>query len=242
MATVHHIQIFCVESAQVAALPFLKSVDTCSCRICSVVKKNWLAVLLASRKKRKQGRPTTKPIHDHIKICSNCFPIIAKGSNHSAAQCKYSKRTKITKLVEISSPTTLQHAASRDRDISDCPVTPLARLLHLPGYSTWPVTPLGRLLHLIETLLWLARLLHLPGYSTCPVTPLGRLLHSAGYSTWPVTPLGRPKKKKRWKRTFFHLPTVRVYRKIWVPQDLGSVTPRQIFYSVISGWQQDLGQ
>ena len=141
----------------------LRSVDTCSCRICSVMKKNGVGVLLASREKRKRGRPTTKPIHDHIKICSNCFSIIAKGSNHSAAQCKYSKRTKITKLVEISSPTTLQRAASRDRDISDCPVTPL-------------------------------------------------------------------------KRTFFHLPTVRVYSKIWV-----SVTPRQKFNSVISGWQQDLG-
>ena len=124
MVTNQRTQIFHVEFAQVAALPFLKnvkdvdfeipvlesydperkvgfrSVGTCSCRICTVAKRNGLSVLQLSRKKRKRGRPTSKPVPRHIKICSNCFLTLAKGSNHTAVQCKNSKRTKIEKLVK----------------------------------------------------------------------------------------------------------------------------------------------
>ena len=51
-------------------------------------------------KKPNWGRPTSKPAPSHVKICSNCFLTIAKGSNHTAAQCKSSKRTKVEKLVK----------------------------------------------------------------------------------------------------------------------------------------------
>ena len=151
MVTNQRTQIFHVEFAQVAALPFLKnvkdvdfeipvlesydperkvglrSVGTCSCRICTVAKRNGLSVLQLSRKKRKRGRPTSKTVPSHIKICANCFSTIAKSSNHTAVQCKNSKRTKVVKLVNISSWSTLQRAASRYQKTSDCP----AQLLRL---------------------------------------------------------------------------------------------------------------
>ena len=72
------------------------------------------SIIAKKKKKRKQGRPTSKPVPSHVKICSKCFSTIAKGSNHTAVQCKNSKRTKVEKLVNISSPSTLQRAASRD--------------------------------------------------------------------------------------------------------------------------------
>ena len=105
----------------------LPSVGTCSCRICTVTKRNGLSVLQLSRKKRKRGRPTSKLAPSHIKICSNCFSTFAKGSNYTAVQCKSSKRTKVEKLVNISCTSTLQRAALRDRKTSACPVTPLDR-------------------------------------------------------------------------------------------------------------------
>ena len=76
-------------------------------------------------KKRKQGWPSSKPFPSRLKICSNCFSTIAKDSNHTDVQCKNSKKTKVEKLVNISSPFTLQRVASRDQKASDCPVTPL---------------------------------------------------------------------------------------------------------------------
>ena len=78
-----------------------------------------------TKKKRKRGQPKSKPVPGHTNICLNCFSTIAEGSNHTAVKCKNSKKTKVEKLVNISSPSTLQHAASRDRKTSDCPVTPL---------------------------------------------------------------------------------------------------------------------
>ena len=103
----------------------LRSVDTCLCRICRVAKMNGLSALQKSRKKCKQGRPVSNPAPNHLKICSNCFSIIAKGSNHSASLCKHSKRAKVDKLIQISSPSTLQRAASRDQQ--NYSVTPLGR-------------------------------------------------------------------------------------------------------------------
>ena len=106
----------------------LRSVDTCTCKICSVAKLNGLPFLLASRKnrKKKRGRPSTKTTPDNMKICSICFTKIYRGCNHSAAQCQQSRRIKVVNIMEITSPTTLQRAASRDRK---CPM--MYPLLHL---------------------------------------------------------------------------------------------------------------
>ena len=87
------------------------------------IETEWTKCSSIIAKKDKRGRPTSNPVPSHIKICSNCFSTITKGSIHTAPQCKNSKRTKVEKLVNISSPSTLQHAASRDRRTSDCPVT-----------------------------------------------------------------------------------------------------------------------
>ena len=84
---------------------------------------NSLSALQKSRKKCKGGRPVSNPAPNHLKICSNCFSIIAKGSNHSASLCKHSKRAKVDKLIQISSPFTLQRAASHDQQ--NYSVTPL---------------------------------------------------------------------------------------------------------------------
>lgn len=101
----------------------LRSIDVCSCRICVVAKQNGLSALQSSRKKRKRGRPTSNTVPEHIKICSNCFTIISQGSDHTAAMCRSSKRTKVSNLLEITSPNTLHRAASR----GDMSVIPLGR-------------------------------------------------------------------------------------------------------------------
>ena len=106
----------------------LRSVGTCLRRICTVAKSNGLSALQLSWRKRKRGRPTSKPVPNHIKFCSNCFSTIANSSNHTAVQWKNSKRKKVEKLVNISCPSTLQRAALHDWKTSDCPVTPLGRL------------------------------------------------------------------------------------------------------------------
>ena len=105
----------------------LRSVDTCTCKICSVAKLNGLAFLLASRKyRKKRGRLSTKTTPDNMKICSICFTNLYRGCNHSAAQCQPSRRIKVVNIMEITSLTTLQRAASRDREMSDdVPITPL---------------------------------------------------------------------------------------------------------------------
>ena len=107
----------------------LRSVNMCSCKICSVAKLNGPAFLLSSRKNRKKrGRPSTKTPPDQIKICANCFTKIYRGCNHSAVQCQQSRRSKVANIMEIMSPTSLQRATSRvNREISDVPVTPLGR-------------------------------------------------------------------------------------------------------------------
>ena len=105
----------------------LRSVGTCSCRICTITKRNELSVLQLLQIKLNRGRPTSKPVPSHIIISSNCFSTVTKGPNHTAVQVKNSKRTKVEKLVNISTPSTLQCAASRDRQTFDYPVTPLGR-------------------------------------------------------------------------------------------------------------------
>ena len=104
----------------------LRSVGTFLRRICTVAKSNGPSVLQLSRI-RKRGRPTSKPVPNHIKFCSNCFSTIANSSNHTAVQWKNSKRTKVEKLVNISCPSTLQRAALHNCKTSDCPVTLLGR-------------------------------------------------------------------------------------------------------------------
>ena len=86
---------------------------------------NGLSALQKSRLKCKRGRPVSNPAPNHLKICSNCFSIVVKGSNHSASLCKHSKRAKVDKLVHISSPSTLQRAASGDQQ--NYSFTPLGR-------------------------------------------------------------------------------------------------------------------
>ena len=100
----------------------LWSVGTCSCRTSTLAKSNGLIVLQLSRKKREPGRPTSKPVLSHMENCSNFFWTNAKGSNYTAVQCQNSKKTKVEKLVNISSPSTFQRAALSHRKTS---VTPL---------------------------------------------------------------------------------------------------------------------
>ena len=65
----------------------LRSVNTCSCKICSVANLNGLDFLLASRKnKRKLGRATTKMIPKNVKICENSFTKLYRGCSHSTSQ------------------------------------------------------------------------------------------------------------------------------------------------------------
>ena len=93
----------------------LRSLNACSCKICSVAKLNGLNVPLASRKNyKKRGRPTTKTTPEHVKICANCFTKIYRGCSHSVTQCQNSRRIKVSNLMEISSPITLQRAALHD--------------------------------------------------------------------------------------------------------------------------------
>ena len=107
----------------------LRSVTTCSCKICTVADLNGPAFLLSLRKNRKKrGRSLPKTTPEIIKICANCFTKIYRGCNHSAGQCQQPRRSKVSNIMEITSPTTLQRASSCvNRESSDVPVTPLGR-------------------------------------------------------------------------------------------------------------------
>ena len=106
----------------------LRSLNACSCKNCSVAKLNGLNVLLASRKNcKKRGRPTTKTIPEHVKICANCFTKTYRGCSHSVTQYQNSRRIKVSNLMEISNPTTLQCAASHERDITEVLLTPFGQ-------------------------------------------------------------------------------------------------------------------
>ena len=95
----------------------LRSVDMCLCKICSVARQNGLQDLHSYRKnnKKRGRRPSTKTDPDHVvKICSNCFEKIYRGSGHSAEQCKRaSRRTKVANIQDLTSPTTLKRASLR---------------------------------------------------------------------------------------------------------------------------------
>ena len=104
----------------------LRSVNTCSCKICVVAKLNGLDSLLASQKnKRKPGLPTTKIIPENVKIYVKCFTKIIRGSSNSASQCQYSHCVKVASFIEILIPTIIQGAASREKYLFEVLVTPL---------------------------------------------------------------------------------------------------------------------
>ena len=84
---------------------------------------NGLNVLQKLRQNCKRDRPLSNSAPNHLKICSNCYATIAKGSSHSASLYKHSNRVKVEKIVQISSPFTLKRAASRDQQNSA--ITPL---------------------------------------------------------------------------------------------------------------------
>ena len=75
--------------------------------------------------KRKRGRTTMKIIPESVKICTNCFTKIYRGCSYSASQCQYFRRIKVVNLMEISSPTTIQCAASCEQCLSEVTVTQL---------------------------------------------------------------------------------------------------------------------
>ena len=106
----------------------LRSVDMCLCKICSVARQNGLQYLHSYRKnnKKRGRRPSTKTDPDHVvKICSNCFEKIYRGSGHSAEQCKRaSRRTKVANIQDLTSPTTLKRASLR---VEKETATPLGR-------------------------------------------------------------------------------------------------------------------
>ena len=75
-----------------------RSLTTCSCRICHLARLNgsqWKAFVKKCKKKNKEGSSFCKD--SGVRLCSNCFSRIYRGSNHSEANCK-SKRTKLENL------------------------------------------------------------------------------------------------------------------------------------------------
>ena len=107
----------------------LRSAAKCVCRICEVAKMP--GVTYQRMFKKKRGRPkkegTVTPPKSYYKVCSNCFEHIYKGSNHTEASCKNSRRSKVYNIEAlVQSPTTLQRVASRV--IKDAAGTPLATL------------------------------------------------------------------------------------------------------------------
>ena len=51
--------------------------------------------------------------------------MICGGCSHSSSQCQHSFHFKIANLMRISSPATIQRAASCEQNLSEVPVTPL---------------------------------------------------------------------------------------------------------------------
>lgn len=114
-----------VESYDPGRTAGLRSVSVCSCKICAVAKMNGLASLTAKRKKKKRGRPSQGTTPTAIRHCSSCFAPIYRGSNHSVDACKRSRRSKVDHLLEITSPTTIQRAATRNKKEIDLQIIPL---------------------------------------------------------------------------------------------------------------------
>ena len=91
----------------------LRSLNLCDCKICNKAKERGFFLHHKRKTKKKPGRPSTSVAPETFKICGNCFAKIYRGCNHSSEQCKRSRRTKIDGIVDITSPTSLQRAASR---------------------------------------------------------------------------------------------------------------------------------
>ena len=77
------------------------------------------------KNKKKRGRPVTNSTPVPVKVCGHFFTQLYGGCNHSSEQCK-SRRNKVNLLVNITSSTLLNRAAS-----------------HVNAKETLP-TPLGR--------------------------------------------------------------------------------------------------
>ena len=90
----------------------LRSRHECVCRICTVAKASGFYAHHQRKSKKKRGRPVTNSTPVPVKVCGHCFTQLYRGCNHSSEQCK-SRRNKVNLLVNITSPTSLNRAASR---------------------------------------------------------------------------------------------------------------------------------
>ena len=75
-----------------------RSLTSCTCRICHLARLNgseWKAFVKKCKKKDRRESNFNK--ESGIRLCSNCFSRIFRGSNHSEINCK-SKRAKIENL------------------------------------------------------------------------------------------------------------------------------------------------
>ena len=117
----------------------LRSVLTCTCRICTVAK---MKLQNAVRLKKKPGRPTTTTVSADkqvFKVCSNCFAKIYRGCDHSANSCEHSRRSKVynlEKLLDSPKGVTKQRIASRA--INSQPSTSLSTLGNTPKDISTP--------------------------------------------------------------------------------------------------------
>ena len=78
-----------------------RSLTSCTCRICNLARLNgsqWKAFVKKCRKKDKSESSFSKG--SGVRLCSNCFSRIYRGSNHSETNCN-SKRAKIDNLENV---------------------------------------------------------------------------------------------------------------------------------------------
>ena len=88
-----------------------RSLTSCTCRICRLAKLNglqWKAFV--KRCKKKDTSKTSFSRGSGVKLCSNCFSRIYRGSNHSLTNCQ-SKRFKIDNLENEAGLDTLEKVA-----------------------------------------------------------------------------------------------------------------------------------
>ena len=105
----------------------LRSATMCTCKICHIAKLYGIEFLKYTRQQgKKRGRPSTKT-HTSFKVCSNCFAKLYSGCSHSMEQCRYSRRTKVDSIIGMTSPSTLQRAASRINQEDDAVAITLGR-------------------------------------------------------------------------------------------------------------------
>lgn len=94
----------------------LRLINTCSCKICSVAKLNGLEFLLVSWKNKwRRGRPTRK---NYSWECKKLFhKEVAVIQHHNGS----------ISVASISSPTTIQRAASYEQHFSEVTATLVSR-------------------------------------------------------------------------------------------------------------------